>query len=76
MTRNVKLLSSLAAILALVAACDGGNGVAGNPQAKFGNLFAAAFNANSAADPADDPNLVIVYNGVNGVDYTADPLDI
>ena len=76
MTRKTKLLSSLGATLALLAACDGSDGALGNAQAQFGNLFAAAYNADSLADPADDPNLVIVYNGVSGVDLTADPLDI
>ena len=76
MTRKTKLLSSLGATLALLAACDGSDGAFGNPQAQFGRMFASAFNAKSTAIPADDPNLVIVYNGVSGVDLTADPLDI
>ena len=76
MTSKAKLLTSLGATLALLVACDGSDGAMGNAQAQFGNLFAAAYNAKNTADPADDPNLVIVYNGVTGVDYTADPLDI
>lgn len=76
MTSKAKLLVSLGVTLALLVACDGSDGAMGNAQAQFGNLFAAAYNAKSTADPADDPNLVIVYNGVTGVDYTADPLDI
>ena len=76
MTRNVKLLSVLVGSLAILAACDGSDGVAGNAQAQFGSLFAAAFNADANAAPADDPDLVIVFGGVTGVDLTADPLDI
>ena len=76
MTRNGKLLSMLVASLVILAACDGSDGVMGNAQSQFGKQFAAAFNAKTAADPKDDPNLVITYKGVTGVDYTADPLDI
>ena len=76
MTRNKKLLTAFVASLAFLAACDGSDGVLGNAQAQFGNQFAAAFNAKNTADPKEDPNLVIVYKGVTGVDFTADPLDI
>ena len=76
MTRNVKLLSALGVSLAVLAACDENIGVPGNAQTQFGALFAAAFNADTNAPPADDPDLVIVYKGVTGVDITADPLDI
>lgn len=76
MTRKGKLLSALAATLVVLAACDGSDGVAGNPQAQFGNMFAAAFNGGVNDDAKDDPNLEIVFGGVEGVDLDADPLDI
>jgi phosphoglycolate phosphatase-like HAD superfamily hydrolase len=76
MTRKAKLLSALGLSLAVLVACDGSDGVVGNAQAQFGSLFAAAFNADANADPKDDPDLAIVYNGVQDVDLTADPLDI
>lgn len=76
MTRKAKLLSSLGLSLAVLVACDGSDGVVGNAQAQFGNLFATAFNADANADPKDDPDLVIAYDGVPDVDLTADPLDI
>ena len=76
MTRKSKLLSTFAATLALLAACDGSDGVMGNASSQFGNQFAAAFNAKSTAAAKDDPNLVITYKGVTGVNYTADPVDI
>ena len=76
MTLNGKLLSTLAATLVILAACDGSDGVLGNPQSQFGTLFAAAFNGGADDDATDDPNLEIVYGGVDGVDLDADPLDI
>ena len=76
MTRKGKLYSTLAASLVIVAACDGSDGAMGNAQSQFGTMFAAAFNGKADADPKDDPNLVISYGGVDGVDLNADPLDI
>ena len=76
MTRKGKLLSTLAASLVVLAACDGSDGVLGNSQAQFGSLFASAFNAGPDADAKDDPNLEITYGGVSGVDLEADPLDV
>lgn len=76
MTRKGKLFSSLAATLVILAACDGSDGIAGNPQAQFGTLFAAAFNGGADDDAKDDPNLGITYGGVDGVDLDADPVDI
>lgn len=76
MTSKGKLLSTLAVTLMVLAACDGSDGVAGNAQAQFGSLFATAFNGGVDADPEDDPNLVITFGGVDGVDLDADPLDI
>ena len=76
MTRKGKQLSTIAASLALLAACDGSDGILGNPQAQFGTMFEAAFNAGSDADAKDEPNLGIAYGGVDGVDLEADPLDI
>ena len=76
MTRKGKLYSTLAASLVILAACDGSDGIMGNAQAQFGTMFAAAFNGTADADAKDDPNLVITYGGVEGVDLNADPLDI
>ena len=76
MTRNRKLLSIFVASLVILAACDGSDGVMGNAQAQFGKNFAAAFNGGPDSDVRDDPNLVITYGGVTGVDLNADPLDI
>ena len=76
MTRKGKLYSTLAASLVVLAACDGSDGVLGNPQSQFGPLFASAFNGTADDDAKDDPDLVITYGGVDGVDLNADPLDI
>lgn len=76
MTRKGKLYSTLAASFVVLAACDGSDGVLGNAQAQFGPMFAAAFNGTADDDAKDDPNLVITYGGVDGVDLNADPLDI
>ena len=76
MTRKSKLLSMLVASLVILAACDGSDGVMGNAQSQFGRQFAAAFNGAPDSDARDDPNLVITYGGVTGVDLNADPLDI
>ena len=76
MTRKCKLFASLGASLAVLVACDGSDGVLGNPQAQFGSMFETAFNAGPDADAQDDPNLGIAYGGVDGVDLAADPLDI
>lgn len=76
MTYKTKLWSTLGVSLLVLAACDGSDGAMGNPQEQFGNLFANAFNASPDADPKDDPDLVITFGGVEGVDLGGDPLDI
>ena len=75
MTRKSKLLSTFAATLALLAACDGSDGVMGNASSQFGNQFAAAFNAKSTAAAKDDPNLVITYKGVTALDVSSNLMD-
>lgn len=74
MTRNVKLLSALGVALAVLAACDGSDGTFGNAQIQFGPQFAAAFNAAPNDEPKED--LAIVFRGVNGPNFTEDPIDI
>jgi hypothetical protein len=74
MTRKRKLLSVVGMSLVVLAACDGSDGVLGNAQAQFGNVFAAAFNAPGTAEPSEA--LAIRYQGVNGVSLTAEPVDI
>ena len=76
MTRKGKLYSTLAASLVVLAACDGSDGVMGNPQSQFGPMFAAAFNAGPDDDAKPSEELVITYGGFEGVDLNADPLDI
>ena len=78
MTRNAKLLAALGLVVLGVAACDGSDspGAPGTAQSQFGDLFAAAFNADANAVPKDGAELGIVYGGVDGVDLTAAPLDL
>lgn len=73
MKRNSKILTSLGVSLVILAACDGSDGTFGNPASQFGDVFAAAFNA----DPNDAPteNLKISYLGKQNVDLTAEPVD-
>ncbi len=73
MARKTKILTGLGVTLAVLAACDGSDGVAGNPVFQFGPVFAAAFNARPNSVPAE--NLVITYLGVDGINLTADPVD-
>ncbi len=74
MTRNGKILAGLGLTVIVLAACDGSDGVIAGPALLFGQAFAAAFNA----DPKDQPseNLTITYQGVNGINLTALPIDI
>ncbi|QDA36469.1 hypothetical protein E4L95_04495 [Paracoccus liaowanqingii] len=74
MTRHVKLLSGLGLALAVLAACDGSDGTFGNAQTQFGPAFAAAFNAQPVDEPKED--LAIIFRGVNGPNFTAEPIDI
>lgn len=74
MTRNKKLLSGLGLALAFLAACDGSDGTFGNMQSQFGPQFDAAFNAENTDEPKED--LVIVYRGVTGPNFVAEPVDI
>ena len=73
MTRNGKILTGVGLSFVVLAACDGSNGVFGNPAFQFGPIFAAAFAADDNATPAED--LRITYLGVDGVSLTADPVD-
>lgn len=73
MTRNRKILTGAGLSLIVLAACDGSDGVIGNPSFQFGEAFVNAFNAGADTVPAED--LRISYLGVDGVNLTADPVD-
>lgn len=76
MTRRGKCLSALTASFAFLAACDGSDGILGNPQSQFGSAFAAAFNTPGNGKPKDGTDLAIEYRGTNGVDPTATPINL
>ena len=73
MTRNGKILLGVGLSFGFLAACDGSDGVFGNPAFQFGEVFAAAFAADPNSVPAED--LRITYLGNAGVSLTADPVD-
>lgn len=47
----------------------------GTVAAQFGAAFAAIFNADRNGDPANVDDVVISFMGVNGPNFTADPVD-
>lgn len=84
MTNNIKLLSVLCVSVFMLAACDDSDVVAddGNEDAnmaevadQFGPGFAAAFRADPNSEPVDTDDIVITFLGVNGPNFTADPID-
>ncbi len=84
MTHKIKLLSLLCGALLLVAACDDSDVIAGDGDDdavmagvadQFGPGFAAIFNADRNGDPANIDDVVISFLGVNGPNFTADPVD-
>ena len=82
MTRKRKLLSVLGVSLVVLAACDGSDGVFGNPASQFGENFEVAFGAGSNDAPRDNSadgtkdDLTITFAGDEGVSLTDQPLDI
>lgn len=76
MTRKRKYLSALTASFAFLAACDGSDGILGNPQSQFGPAFAAAFNTPGDGKPKDGADLAIEYRGTKGVDPMATPINL
>lgn len=75
MTRTRKLGWTAGVSLLVLAACDGSDGIIGNPSTQFGSIFAAAFAADMNAAPVNDP-LTITYRGTTGPSLTAAPLDL
>lgn len=73
MARNRNILAGVALSLAALVACDGSDGLPGNPQSQFGAAFAAAFNAGPNAVPSE--NLLITYLGNSEVSLTDAPVD-
>ncbi len=87
MIRNRKLLLSVFGVsLLILGACEGGSdnlNVVQDPgaqpgttvQDQFGAGFAAAFNADPNSEPVDTDNIVITFRGVDGPNFTEDPID-
>ncbi len=88
MIRNRKLLLSVFGVSLLILGGCGGDGggqigmpqdpgadPATNVQDQFGAGFAAAFNADPNSEPVDTDNIVITFRGVDGPNFTEDPID-
>ncbi len=73
MTRNRKILAGVSMSFAFLVACDGSDGIMGNPASQFGPAFAAAFNAGPNDVPSED--LLITYLGNDEVSLTDAPVD-
>lgn len=79
MQRKLSLVPALCISLFALSACDGSDSAAGGDlgtvAAQFGAAFAAIFNADRNGDPANVDDVVISFMGVNGPNFTADPVD-
>ncbi len=73
MTRKGKILTGVGLSFVFLAACDGSDGAFGNPASQFGEAFAAAFSADANSAPTED--LLIAFQGVQGVSETSAPVD-
>ncbi len=73
MTRNRKILAGVGMSFVFLVACDGSDGIMGNPASQFGPAFAAAFNAGPNDVPSED--LLITYLGNDEVSLTDAPVD-
>lgn len=73
MTRNRNILTGVGMSLAILAACDGSDGILGNPASQFGPAFEAAFNAGPNDVPSQ--NLLITYLGNDDVSLIDAPVD-
>jgi hypothetical protein len=74
MKTRQKLFAGLAGGLIVLAACDGSDGFAANPQSQFGAAFLAAFNAEPNSIPVEPGD--IIFRGKVGPTLTGTPLDI
>lgn len=79
MQRKFKIIPALCLSALVLAACDDSDNLAGGGAsgavAQFGSQFAAIFNADRNGDPANIDDVVISFMGVNGPNFTADPVN-
>ena len=80
MQKQFKIITALCLSALVLAACDdsdnlAGGGDASGAVAQFGAQFAAIFNADRNGDPANIDDVVISFMGVNGPNFTADPVN-
>lgn len=75
MSSKAKLWSGLGLSVAILVACDGADGVLGNPAAQFGTFFLTAFNVPANGTPLPTDGEQITYLGVVGVNSSAQPVD-
>lgn len=75
MTHKFKIIPAVLVSLIVLAACDESDNAAGEPSEQFGAAFAEIFNTDPNSEPANIDDVVISYQGVDGPNFTAEPVN-